>query len=261
MKTGIYFWFGYNIDHIERLKMIKDASFDAIMLWWGNELEDYKKIKWELPELASSFGLKIENVHAPILEANSIWLNDINTTDILQKYKQSILDCAELEIPTVVLHLTDKKPDFEPTTTGLDNFKRLVDVAEKTGVNIAIENNGDADLLEYLFSNIESERLGFCYDSGHENYYNKGYNFLDIYHDKIFALHLHDNDGTDDMHAIPGDGNIDWKHISNKLKEIQYNGVISLEIIRECSNWYTDIYAEDFLKKANKRVKEIFNIS
>lgn len=255
---GIYFWFGYNIDYTERLRLIKEASFDSIMLWWGDEFDDYKKIKTKLPELAANYGLSVENIHAPIMGANSIWLDNANSLDILRKYEKAILDCSALEIPTAVLHLTDNKPDFAPTTLGLDRFKKLVDIAEKNSVNIALENNGDTYLLEYLFSNIKSDRLGFCYDSGHENCYDKGYGFLDVYRDKVFALHLHDNDGINDIHAIPGDGNIDWENISSKLKEIRYDGAISLEVIRESSNLYFDVNADDFLKKANGRVREIF---
>ena len=100
--------------------------------------------------------------------------------------------------------------------------------------------------------------MGFCYDSGHENCYNKGYGFLDVYHDKIFALHLHDNNGTADFHAIPGDGNIDWENISSKLKKFHYDGAISLEVIRECTDLYSKINADEFLKKANRRVRDIF---
>lgn len=258
MKTGIYFWFGYNIDYTERLKLIKEASFDSIMLWWGDEFEDYKKIKRKLPDLAANYGLSVENIHAPIMGTNTIWLDNANSLDILKKYEKAILDCSALEIHTVVLHVTDNKPDFAPTTIGLERFKKLVDIAEKNSVNIAIENNGDAYLLEYLFSNIKSDRMGFCYDSGHENCYNRGYGFLDVYHDKIFALHLHDNNGTDDFHAIPGDGNINWNSISNKIKKIGYGGAISLEVIRECTDLYSDINADEFLKKANSRVREIF---
>ncbi len=35
------------------------------------------------------------------------------------------------------------------------------------------------------------------------------------------ALHLHDNNGKDDMHALPFLGNIDWDKLSEKLKAVE----------------------------------------
>ncbi len=33
----------------------------------------------------------------------------------------------------------------------------------------------------------------------------------DLFKDKIFALHLHDNDQTHDQHLLPFDGTMDWE--------------------------------------------------
>ena len=44
------------------------------------------------------------------------------------------------------------------------------------------------------------------------------------------ALHLHDNDGTDDWHSLPFSGNIQWDGVAVKLKANAYNGSIALEV-------------------------------
>lgn len=57
MKLGIFSWFSYSLDIEERLRMIKQAGFDATSLWWGDENKHYQ------PEMARKLGLEIDNIH------------------------------------------------------------------------------------------------------------------------------------------------------------------------------------------------------
>jgi sugar phosphate isomerase/epimerase len=57
--------------------------------------------------------------------------------------------------------------------------------------------------IDNIFKNIKSDRLKFCYDSGHENCFTPGADFLAKYGDKLAALHHHDNDGSSDQHLLP----------------------------------------------------------
>ncbi len=34
----IYDWFGYDLTISERYKLIKEAGFDGVLMWWGNGL-------------------------------------------------------------------------------------------------------------------------------------------------------------------------------------------------------------------------------
>ena len=47
--------------------------------------------------------------------------------------------------------------------------------------------------------------------------------------DKIKVLHIHDNHGMNDEHLIPYMGVIDWKEFVLALKEIEFDGVFSME--------------------------------
>lgn len=76
---------------------------------------------------------------------------------------------------------------------GIERMKRIVDIAEQLNVNVAIENMSRPEYLERIFRDIQSERLGFCFDSGHCNVFTPNVDFLALYGDKLMALHLHDN--------------------------------------------------------------------
>ena len=258
-RTGIYEWFGYPIDYEERFKLIKEAGFDSVFLWWGDEFADYIDSKNLLPEMARKAGLEVENIHAPFDKANCIWTESVNAENIVKRYSQCILDCSHHNISTVVIHLTNGDTPPPPTLLGIDRIKYLVDLAEQKNVNIALENLRRPEYLQFVFENIQSSRLGFCYDSGHENCYTKGIDLISLYGKKLMALHLHDNDGTDDQHRIPGEGTINWDSIVRKIKQTTYRGAVSLEVSNEFSELYSNISAQEFLKMANEKIKMLFD--
>lgn len=258
VKTGIHDWFGYRIDNEERFRLIREAGFDNVLLWWGDEYTDYVGDKNLLPEMARKAGLDIENIHAPFDKTNRIWTESANAEDIVKRYAQCIIDCSQHNIPTVVIHLTNEDTPPPPSILGLDRIKYLVDLAEQKNVNIALENVRRPEYLQFIFENVQSSRLGFCYDSGHENCYTKGTDLLSLYGDKLMALHLHDNDGTDDQHRIPGEGIINWDSIVRKIKQTTYSGAASLEVTNEFSELYSSISAQEFLKVANEKIKMLF---
>jgi hypothetical protein len=54
-------------------------------------------------------------------------------------YLQCVKDCAEFEIPTMVVHLPDD--DKQYNALGLYRIKRIAEKAEQLGVNVAFLQN------------------------------------------------------------------------------------------------------------------------
>ena len=232
MNLSIVDWFGYNLTPKDRMRMIKEAGFAGVMLLWTNYFdEDYK----QFPEYARNAGLYIDNAHAPYKQANPIWEDTINGQDACQEIITCIKECALYDVPTLVMHpenkngseVADLPYDF---SIGIERFKRIVETAERLDVNVTIENMSRPECLEQIFNNIQSERLGLCFDSGHWNLFTPDIDFLSLYGDRLMALHLHDNNSTDDWHALPFTGNINWSDIREKLSETSYTGPIALEV-------------------------------
>uniref|UniRef100_A0A6M3LWX6 Putative endonuclease n=1 Tax=viral metagenome TaxID=1070528 RepID=A0A6M3LWX6_9ZZZZ len=114
-------------------------------------------------------------------------------------------------------------PDYE---TSFNTFKesvlQIVDHAERCGVKVAIENNviqehnlvdGENKLLlmcelwefKRLFDEIRSDNLGILLDLGHLKINSNILNFdreefIESFHNKTFAVHLHENNGRVDQH-------------------------------------------------------------
>ena len=224
----IFEWFGYEIPYEERYRLIKEAGFDGVLLYWGKE---YGNTEFKHnPELARCAGLFVENIHTPFANINDLWLDNINGNEITDYLLQCVDDCHEYGIPTMIVHLTSGYNPPGPNELGLKRLKRIIERAEQRSVNVAIENLRIPEYLEYVFVQINSSRLGFCFDSGHQNCYTKHTDLLSMYGDKLMAIHLHDNDESDDQHHLPFDGNIDWNAVMKKLHALRYHGPTALEI-------------------------------
>jgi len=102
--------------------------------------------------------------------------------------------------------------------------------AREHGVRIALENywHEDSREIKKLFSEYDSDFLGFCYDSGHGNL-GDGLRTLEELKDRLISIHLHDNDGIDDQHNIVFTGTIDWRRFVKILVRSSYKKCVSME--------------------------------
>lgn len=246
----IYDWFGYELPINERYQLIKKAGFDGVLLWWseGFNRNDYRNG----PQIARNAGLFIENIHTPIQNQNQLWLDNLDGDALTDCYLQCVADCAEFEIPTMVVHLPNEQHPYN--ALGVDRIKRIAEKAEHLGVNVALENLCNFANLSYMLEQVDSVRIGFCYDCCHHNNYNLGDDLLSMYGSRLMALHLHDNGGSHSQHQLPFDGTIDWTVTMKKIAETNYLGATALEPM----NWdYMDLSAEEFLYKAYEKAKRL----
>lgn len=246
----IYDWFGYELPIQERYRSIKKAGFDGVLLWWseGFGRNEYR----QGPQLVREAGLIIENIHTPIQQQNSLWLDNLDGEALSDCYLQCVADCAEFEIPTMVVHLPNDRRPYN--ALGLDRVKKIAEKAEKLRVNVALENLENLANVSYMLEQVDSPHLGFCYDSCHHVNYNPDKDLLAMYGSRLMALHLHDNGGSRDQHQLPFDGRIDWSVTMRKIAETNYAGAIALEPM----NWdYMDVSAEEFLHTAFKQAKRL----
>lgn len=245
----IYDWFGYDLSIRERYRLIKEAGFDGVLLWWSEFLDrnDYRSG----PPLVREAGLFIENIHTPFQVQDDLWLDNLKGEASITCYLQCASDCAEFEIPTMVIHLPDEaKPH---TALGLDRLKKLTETAERLGVNLAFENLWNLTNLSFVMEQLDSPRVGFCYDCAHHDRYYPDLDLLTMYGSRMMALHLHDNSGKA-MHRLPMDGTIDWPETMKKIAETGYAGSTAIEAM----NWdYKDLTARAFLEKAFYRATQL----
>ena len=256
---GMFSWFSYDLPINERLKLIKDAGFDAASLWWdGDE-------KYEQPDMTRKIGLQIDNIHIPFKEPNRLWLDGIEGDDYQNMVISCIKDCKIHNISTAVIHLTSFKENVTVTDIGLKRVGKIIDVAEKNQIKLAFENITTLEHLNAVFNNFSSSNIGFCWDSGHENWNHPDQDCLALYGNKLFAVHINDNYGDGDAHVLPYDGTVNWKEKMQKLKGCKDIDFFTLEVDfyrkhPKCFKLYDKLSAKKYLDLAYSRANKLLNL-
>ncbi len=206
-------------------------------------------------------GLNVIFAHLGYQNINDLWLECDTGNKLVDRYKNDIKICKENNIPMVVMHLTSKSEAPKYNETGLKRLKEIVDYAQELNIKVAFENTKIKGYLDYVIENIDNKNVGICFDSEHYHvHFDDDLDFTK-FKDRIFAVHLHDNDKSDDLHLIPFDGTLDWKDTIRNLKKCNYSGSITMEL---CYRYdYLNIGIDNFYKKGyeiGKKLKEMFDM-
>lgn len=246
-----------NVTPIETIHVIKQAGYKNVFIQWYDE--EWEPSQEKQVKLCRELGLNIIFAHLGYQNINSIWEKGIEGEKLVERYKKNIQDCANYKISMVVMHLQGKKEAPMYNEIGLNRIRKIVEYARKMNIKVAFENTKLRGYLEYVLENIKEDNVGICFDAGHYHaYYDDKLNF-EPFKNRIFAVHLHDNDKSDDLHLLPFEGTIDWKEVIRKLKESNYEGPVTLEL---CYRYhYLNNSIEEFYKQGyfiGKKLAEMF---
>ncbi len=222
-------WFGYPLELDDRLRLISEAGFKAVLLWWAVESE-YEPPIPEKAETAAKYGLEVTNAHLQFAKVNSLWEDGYEGEHYLAELIGLIAEAGVYGVPTLVVHLTRTSTPPMFNELGFSRFMRMAEAAERAGVDLAFENLKVPERLYEFIEKADSRRIGVCFDAGHNHYVCPQRRICRDFAPIIKAVHLHDNDGTRDAHNIPGDGTVNWSEVRNELIDSAYEGAWSLEI-------------------------------
>jgi sugar phosphate isomerase/epimerase len=96
---------------------------------------------------------------------------------------------------------------------------------------------------EEILGMIDDTQLGMCFDIGHAFIQNEIEGFLGNI-DRIYNVHIHDNNGRRDEHLVLGKGAIDIPDVIRRL-----NGGYRGTIIIESNNLPEGVESRKYLKK------------
>lgn len=217
-----------NTNPIETINAIKKAGFKNVFIQWYDKEWDISQE--EQLKYINKCGLNVIFAHLGYQNINDIWVEGENGEKLVERYKNDIKECKENNILMVIMHLTSKSKAPMYNEIGLERIRKIVDYARELNIKVAFENTKIKGYLEYVFDNIKNDNMGICYDAGHcHAHFDDEFDFV-RFKNKIFAVHLHDNDKSDDQHLLPFDGTIDWEDVIGKLVQNGYKGPVTLEL-------------------------------
>ena len=166
--------------------------------------------------------------------------------EAVDRYLQGNIDLAQrLNCHGVIVHggyhfssaLEERK------TASLERLQRATEYAEQAGVTLLLENlNFEPDDAEihylahtveeyrYYFNAISSERFGWAFTVNHAHLVPEDADgFPDAFGiDRIGEVRLADNTGEKEVHLNPGEGNIDFRAVFNRLELAGYADFYSM---------------------------------
>lgn len=242
----------------DRYKTLKKCGFDyydynmpntKTPIYTATEDEMHVMMREER-RLADEAGVKIWQVHGPWEGAHTD-LTPEGRAERMEKMQRSIRATATLGAPYWVIHpifpfdCNDLKCGKAEETFEINVkfMSELLKTAKDNGITICYENmpflnfsiSKPDDILRVV-KEINDDNFKICLDTGHANIFPdwSPARVMREMGEHVRVLHVHDNRWQQDMHLAPFHGTIDWLEFGASLKEIGFDGVLSLETSPSC---------------------------
>jgi sugar phosphate isomerase/epimerase len=128
-----------------------------------------------------------------------------------------------------------------------ESAEGLVRIADEADVRFLLENmppdmfGASAKVLRRVADVLDSPRLGLAYDCGHAMIAGDPLGPIRTMGDRLWGVHLHDNDGKDDAHFLPGMGVVPFEDVARALAEVRFGGTFMLEVYRDTAEVRRDL--------------------
>ena len=245
---------GFKIPILEQIQILGQIGWDGVFTDCSADRvnEDYAKALYER-------GMIYQSTHAPFGRVDTLWEKGEDGDAYADELVACLKNTADAGVNLMILHAIIGMEKCTPTELGLPRFEKIFNAAEKYGVKVALENTEGEVYVEYLMKHFgNSDKVGFCIDTGHEMCYNARRDIIGKYASKLCCTHLNDNMGQtgsqitwhDDSHLLPFDGTADWEGIAARLKAAGYDKELTFELtsLNKPERNTHDIYKElDFI--------------
>ena len=175
-------------------------------------------------------------------------LGNFDHARCMRAVHRSVEACGLLQIPNAVIHTSysprhrykrDQHAYFEYNREFLSP---LLETAEKYGVTLCFENSTSGNMKDLYFPRSAAEMNEFaafmgnhpllkcCWDTGHALMENLDqYAELTALKENLRAVHIHDNNGSADLHLAPFCGKLHLDSILRALADMKFQGCFTFE--------------------------------
>ena len=239
----------------EAIRILAKAGYDAYDISLFSMLRDddvfnsdsYLDYTLKLKAIAQECGIVCNQAHAPFPSSKG---DDVYNATIFPRIVRAMEIAATLGAKQIIVHPVQHLYYLENAATLKQMnhifYTKLQPYCERFGIKVALENmfqgdprrhvivtstcNEPDEFCQYLDA-LPCEHFTACLDIGHCGLVGQdAANFIrKLGHDRLGALHVHDNDFHRDAHTLPFMGAHDWNAITDALADIRYKGEFTLE--------------------------------
>ncbi len=208
----------------------------------------------EVKAASEKYGVAIGQTHAPA--PTVVPQNPVSTANMRESIAMAIEATAKLSCSHIIIHPcfdgSSRYPKFtrdEEYKENIDYYTSIIPLLKKAGVTCCLENmwaqdwatkkiyasccadmRDAVDYIDKLNAAAGEKRFAFCLDIGHLLLASKDVcDAIEILGDRLEALHVHDNNGTEDTHTNPYFGFTNWARFIKGLRAVGYRGNINFE--------------------------------
>ena len=222
----------------------------------------YDKSVEELCEYFAPFKAACEKYDIAVAQLHGPFPTWLDGKDELNNYLIGVFEkccavAAFLNCPGIVVHPIHGVSGEAELEANLWLYRQLIPAAKKYGVKILLENifgrfNGrfkqarlsspeeSCRYFDMLNEEAGFEAFGFCFDVGHAVITCQDVPaFIRKLGHRLTNLHIHDNNGLDDLHLMPytcvtTGANLvcDWEGVVDALRDIGYRGALCFETFK-----------------------------
>ncbi len=248
MKNGLATWHYPHRDILDNVAYFAECGFESVSLHGAHMtyLCEHEDLSERLAKLVKENKL-ILTVHHKLPaehleEKASAFKTSIDLIAQWQK-KYNLLSILSFDVPEKIR---------DNVTPYVDYVMKKVDTSKIALEDFGLNDNEKAQ-IRHLKGN---ERFGYLVDTGHMYIRIRGKvkegltlfrnssdecsvnenptaeDFLNAFKSKefpIFEIHLHNNDGKEDLHYFLEDGTMDMKLVADTLQKISFDGVVTIE--------------------------------
>jgi len=237
MKDNIFI--SIPVEYLEHeIRLIKKYKFNLELKIFSNHLDSLSLYDFiALYENIKSLNLRL-SIHAPFIDMSPGSFDEKIRKVTLERFLK-VLDIAAIFKPENIIFHTGYIDAIQGwffdmwIDESYKTWKIIIDYCKKLHQKISIENVFEKNTVvhERLLKKIKSKLIGVCFDVGHHNVFGEIEleKWFKKFRDKIFEVHIHDNDGTFDWHKAVGEGNIDFYKIFKLIKKYCPEALLTLE--------------------------------
>jgi protein FrlC len=248
LKTSLLTSLYKNYALEDAIQQIAVAGFDAVEIWGGRPHaypDDMRKHDIQhIRSLMDDQGLEIAAVfpaqyHYPCCLCSPAVKVRIESVHYLM---DSIELAVRLGAPVVIIcpshTLHNQHPDSAWELLA-DSLIRLCEFSSHYNILLAIEPS-DKHATDMINTNIQAmdmidqigcDNLGVSFNTGHSLLVGEdAATVIENLGDRLFHVHINDNDGKQDQHLIPGQGQFDFQSMVQALRMTSFDGCMSADL-------------------------------